>query len=476
MSDSGKSFRSAPPSRPRPRLAILGGGVAGLAAGYFAKKKGIPFAVYEARDRIGGNCVTYEHGGHLFDSGAHRFHDQNEDVTGELTRLLGSRFQRISVPSRIYHQGRQIDFPLSPLNLIMRLGPLSCAKIGLEILQSRLGAERGPNGNFEHFALRTYGKTLSARFLLNYTEKLWGIPCSDLSQEVSKSRMRGLTLMAFLKEAFLGKAEKTEHLDGSFYYPLGGIGEIPEVLADACGKNTIFLGAPVTKVLQRDARIRSVVIDKTRTIDVDEVLSTLPLSRFVQILEPAPPEDVLNSARNLSYRQILLVALFLNKKSVTRSATVYFPAADFLFSRVYEPKNRSDRMSSQERTSLVAEIPCSLGDETWRMDDDVVARKVRLKLIEIGWIRESDVEGAAVHRLHDAYPVLSVDSEDRRRLVFNYLAQFRNLKCLGRTACFQYLHIHDLVGGAKAMIEDLGREPIALRPFADAKPRLSRRG
>lgn len=106
----------------RNRIIILGGGVAGRSVGYYAKIAGIPFSLYEKSGRIGGNCITLRHGDFLFDSGAHRIHNTNPQITRDIQDLLGKDLMRVEAPSRIFHQGKFIDFPLSPLNLLLKLG------------------------------------------------------------------------------------------------------------------------------------------------------------------------------------------------------------------------------------------------------------------------------------------------------------------------------------------------------------------
>ena len=119
-------------------IAILGGGPAGLAVGYFAKKKNFPFTIYEEADHLGGNCITLKHGNFSFDSGAHRLHDKDPEMTAELKSLLGDDLMKIEVPSQIYHNGRFIDFPLSPLNLLLGLGLITSFRATLSLLKAKL--------------------------------------------------------------------------------------------------------------------------------------------------------------------------------------------------------------------------------------------------------------------------------------------------------------------------------------------------
>src|SRR5438132_6079991 len=183
-----------------PEVAVLGGGPAGLAVGYDARKAGVNFRIYEAQKRTGGNCVTLQHGKFRFDSGAHRFHDKDPEVTREIRQLLGADLCRIEVPSQIWHQGRYFDFPISPFNLLKTLGPWNFARAGMSLLRARLEG-KSSTGSFRDFAIRTYGENIASRFLLNYSEKLWGAPSSDLSPAICGARLKGLGLSSLLIEA-----------------------------------------------------------------------------------------------------------------------------------------------------------------------------------------------------------------------------------------------------------------------------------
>lgn len=427
-----------------PHISILGGGAGGLSLGYYAKKAGRPFTIYEAGDSPGGNCRTLQNGDFRFDSGAHRFHDKDPGVTAELKKLLGDDLSQIQAPSHIFHDGKFVDFPLSPLNLVLSLGPVAFTRAGFEVLRSRLTPAQD-HENFESFALSTYGRTIASRFLLNYSQKLWGESCDNLSCNVAGKRMQGLTLKTFLKEALLGSQAKTEHLDGAFYYPKGGFGAIAEKLSEFCGEENIRLNARITRIHHDDSKITALEPGGAGRVEADEVASTLPLDRFLTMLDPAPPQDILGRAADLRYRHMVLVALFLDKESVTNSATVYFPEARFPFTRVYEPRNRHPGMSPKGQTSLVAEIPCRKEDSFWTMEDQRLIRSVRSHLIQIGWMREAEIKGAAVHRMQYAYPVLELGFEEKIDKIFQYLDRFENLKLSGRNGKFQYSHVHDMM-------------------------------
>lgn len=433
-------------------ITILGGGPAGLAVGYYAKKDQLPFTIYESCHSIGGNCTTLKYRDFLFDSGAHRFHGKDIEVTKEIKELLGEKLVKVNAPSQIYDNGKFIDFPLSPLNLLKNLGLYTSIKAGLELAHSRL--TKRPSKNFEEFALSTYGKTIANHFLLNYSEKLWGLSCNKLSISISGSRLKGLSLKTFLTEAIFGQNVKVEHLDGSFYYPKTGIGAIPEKLGEFCGKENILTSSRITKVFHNDNKIQELEINGVKRVEVDQVVSTLPPCLLLQIMEPLPMAEVLLLARSLRYRNLILIALFLNQESVTKNASIYFPDSSFPFTRVYEPRNRSILMSPPGRTSLVAEIPCQAEDELWNMESEKLTQLVCSQLIQVGWITEDNIIDTSVTKLSRAYPVLEIGYEDKVQQIFAFLNNFSNLKISGRNGKFTYTHIHDMMRFGKEIIDD----------------------
>jgi protoporphyrinogen oxidase len=444
------------------RILILGGGPAGLAAGYYAAKKGLEFSIFEAEDRVGGMCKTWSFGDYNFDLGAHRFHDQDDGVTLEIKELLGDSLSQIDIHSQIYSDGRFIDFPLSPFNLIRNIGPFTSMKSGIHWLRSRLS--RGPKdfkgdakdfNDFERFAIYKYGKPIAERFLLNYSEKLWGLPSSRLSLDISGKRLKGLCLTTFIMAAFSSAKVKTEHLDGIFYYPKRGFGEIVEGVAAAVGMGRCLTNKRVTRILHHNRRLRAIELNGNETIKTDRVISTLPLPHFLEMLEPKCPEEISALAKGLSYRKLILVMLFLNLESVTRCGTVYFPASEFPFNRISEPRNRSPWMAPPGKTSLLAEIPCGQDEPLSESDKKKWIQIVCEKLVQIGWIRESDVMDARVEHLNYAYPVLDIDHGEKLERIMEYLGSFQNLKLIGRNSLFKYIHFHDMMRSGREAVDGL---------------------
>ncbi len=431
------------------RLTILGGGITGLAAGFYARRHGLPATIFEAQPRPGGLSVTFEHEGFLFDSGAHRFHDKDASITRDVRALLGDDLRVVDRPSRIFDGGRLLNFPFRLTDVLGHLGPAGLARGVLELAVVRMAA-RQRDGSFAGMARRRYGRTLAERFILSYSRKLWGLPGDLLSQRVSGDRLQGLDLRQFLLHTVFGRKTDRRNADEVFYYPARGIGMLAEALARGCDPGAVRVCAQVRKVRHDGARVSSIAVSgQGERISVDTLVSTLPIERLLAILEPPPPEDICRLARALTHRNLVIVALFLRRPSVTDAATVYFPDPRLPFTRVTEPRNRSEAMSPPGHTSLVAEIPCGPGDPPWSAGDAHLVEITRRPLEAIGWIRGEEVVGSRVVRIPHAYPVLSLDFEHSLGPILRYLDGFSNLALAGRNGRFEYGWIHDMMREGK---------------------------
>lgn len=439
-------------SLPRPHISILGGGPAGLSAAYHARQNDLPFTLYEAGSDVGGNCRTLDFAGHRFDTGAHRLHEDDPNVTAEIRSLLGGRMLTVDAPSQIFVRGRLIDFPLSPLGVLRSLDAGTLARAALDKLRAvRRSAPAADN--FQEFAERQYGKTLADLLLLSYSEKLWGVSADELSVSAAGGRLKGLDVKTFLLEAVLGRRAKTRHLDGRFFYPEDGYGAIMDALARSAGPDGIHCGARVTALRHDRSRIRRIDIDGASSIDVDAVVSTLPLPVAVRILRPAPPPEVAAIADRLRFRHLRLIVLVLGRERFSPNASLYFPDAAVPFTRIYEPKNRSERLSPPGETCVVVEIPCSTGDDVAVLPDYVLADRVVRDLTDRRLLRPAEVRTWRALTVPNAYPVLEVGFEDRVARLAAYLDTFINLYLVGRSARFEYSHFHRIFTAARSTID-----------------------
>ena len=176
------------------RIVICGAGPAGLTAAYLLTKAGHPVTVLEADRLVGGLARTVEHQGYRFDIGGHRFFTQLPVVQALWEELLDG--QMIDVPrlSRIYYKGRYFQYPLQLVDALQGLGPVECARILLSYTRARLFPARQVE-NFEQWVSNRFGGRLYRLFFKTYTEKVWGIPCTEIRAEWAAQRIQGLSLM-----------------------------------------------------------------------------------------------------------------------------------------------------------------------------------------------------------------------------------------------------------------------------------------
>jgi protoporphyrinogen oxidase len=436
-------------------LSILGAGIGGLAAGYFARKCGLTTTIYEAAPGCGGNATTIRWGDFLFDTGAHRLHDCDGESWRDYLELLGNNLERIDVPSQILSRGKRFDFPLKPLDLLDKLGPSATFKAAVDFLSARKAA-LSLFPSFESFAVASYGRAIAERFLLGYSQKLWGAPPWRLAPEISGRRLHGLGLRSFIRQVLPNNGAAAGHLDGTFFYPReNGIGAVVESLRERCGRDVLLPNTEITRVFHDGSRIRALELNGRGRTEVEEVISAIPLTTLLSRLEPPLPAAVLQAGRRLRFRHLVLVALFLNRPRITPFASIYFPDPEFPFTRVYEPKNRCLSMAPPSQTSLVAEIPCQESDPFWSAGEAELLKTVSMLLCRAGFLQEGDMLGGAVRRLHSAYPVLEKSSIYERQRVFHHLAEFANLSLTGRSGLFLYTHIHDQLRRGREIVAHL---------------------
>ena len=438
-------------------IIIIGGGPAGLAAAHYAKKNNLNFSLYESSNRFGGNCITINVGDFYFDSGAHRLHDVDSDTTQIFKNILKDDLRKIDIGSQIFSNDKFIDFPISPLNLFKFLGFRSFSYEGFKIL-FRMLFKKPKKNDFKSLITYKYGNKISNLFLINYSEKLWGISADKLSQKISGKRLKGLDLKTFLIELVFGKSKKTKHLDGSFYYPKEGIGSLFEELAKHVGTEKLSLSKKVTQINHSKNKINSIEINNKENILVEELVSSIPLNVFISKMNPPAPKEIRSIVSKIKFRNVILIVLLIDKQRINFNGSMYFPSKDFPFTRIYEPKNRSEFMSPKEKTSLAIEIPCFSTDQIWNDVDDKIISLVNDKLLSTNLIKSDLIIESLVYRINDAYPVLEYNFEDKINHLSNYLSSFKNLKILGRNGLFEYSHIHDQFISARKIINELKKK------------------
>ena len=435
-------------------IDIIGAGPAGLAVGYFAKKLGLNPIVYEKSGAIGGNCRTIVDGEFRYDTGAHRFHDKNDRVTSEIKSLIGRELQKVRSPSKIYHKGKMIEFPLRIPDVFLNMDPSVIARVIYENIINRVMPASDPS-SFKQLAYKKYGKTLAELFLISYTEKLWGTDTDLLDPAVAGGRFKDLNLKSIIRKFIQNDKYKPQHIEGDFYYPRSGFGKIFDALGAYIGKNNIFLNTPINLIHHNEKMIESIETAGGNKMPINSLVSTLPLNLLVNSMRPLPPKEIISCIANIDYRSIRLCILYLDLERFTENASLYFPDIDCPFTRIYEPKNRSSKMAPRGKTCIVIEVPINQNNIILDTPRKEVYSIVLKYLINHGLINEEQILNYKIHEIEYAYPIIYKNIRNDIKNMISYFSGFDNLRIIGRNATFEYLHTHDLIEQAEQLVKPM---------------------
>src|SRR6201988_4932071 len=204
-------------------VVVLGAGPAGLTAGYLLAKQGKPVIVLESTDQVGGIARTQVRDGYRFDLGGHRFFTKVKEVDDLWHEIMKEEFLRRPRQSRIYWNKKFLEYPLEGMDVIRKLGPVELMRVGLSYLWAAI-RPKGREDTVEQWISNRFGKRLYQLFFRTYTEKVWGVPCSELRAEWAAQRIRGLSLKTALLSMFLTPKGTIKTLIEEFEYPRLGPG------------------------------------------------------------------------------------------------------------------------------------------------------------------------------------------------------------------------------------------------------------
>jgi len=413
---------------------VIGGGLSGLSAAWLLKKRGASVLLFEKEQALGGTARTMQHDGFRFDLGGHRFYTKDAEVLSLVESLLGDEIVQVHRKSSIFMAGRFVDYPLTFMSAFKGLGWWKVARVGGSYVAASVeaGLRTATPQTFEEWCVGRFGRALYQIYFKPYTEKIWGIPCETISADFATQRIRGLSMRAAIRNMFLKGANGPTTLVSAFLYPRTGFGRIAERLAHGLGPADVRTGAErVTEVVVRGQ-------GRVVTRECAQLITSMPVSELALKLQPSAPAAVLDAARRLRYRDMVIVFIALDREHVTDDHWIYFSEERFSFGRLHEPKNWSPAMAPPGKTGLVLEFFCSEGDSTWRSEAETLVARAGRELDEIGLIRRDEIIGHRLVRLRRAYPLYQVGYLEHLRTVRDFLARFANLHCVGRNGLFRY--------------------------------------
>ncbi|MBP2675174.1 MAG: glf [Deltaproteobacteria bacterium] len=427
--------------------AIVGAGPSGMAAAYEVVRHGGTATVLERLDRVGGLSRTIPHDGCRFDIGPHRFFTKNEEVRRLFADVVAEDLVRVQRLTRIFFKNRFFNYPLTPANAIFGLGVLDSAAVLGSFLSQRVVRAIAPRepGNFEEWITDHFGARLFENFFKCYTEKVWGIPCTQIGADWASQRIKGLSLAkAAWNAVFKSNKGAIKTLVDEFLFPRLGAGQFYEKMADAVRRKggDVRTGCRVVRVHREGFRVRAFTVETPggheETVEARYFLSSAPLTEIVTAMTPAPPEEVAGACRRLRYRHHVGVHLKLRQRPFPDN-WIYVHSRDLRMARIANYRNFSRAMADGDDVSPLTVEYFTFSDEMpWRGTDDGLVRLAAEELRKMGLVDADAIASSFIVRSEKAYPVIEIGSQREVDTIKSWLDRFENFLPIGRSGMFKY--------------------------------------
>jgi protoporphyrinogen oxidase len=399
--------------------------------------------VLEADGGVGGIAKTVEFEGYRFDLGGHRFYTKLEPVEQLWQEMLGAELLTRRRMSRIYHRGRFFNYPLRAADVFAGLGVVESAHCGLSYLYWRRRLRRLQPRTFEEWVVRRFGRRLYDGFFRSYTEKVWGIPGSEIQAEWAAQRIQEFSLAQAIAGILGLRRDHAPTLIEEFLYPRLGPGQMWKAFADWVEQRgvPVLLNHRCVGIGHSGGRVESIAIETDGTggeHEVDAVLNSIPLPDLVEALDPPAPAQVRAAAAKLRYRSLCLVALMTSEPEPFPDNWIYLHDSRTRAGRVQNFGAWSEAMVPAGATCLGVEYFCSEGDEIWTMPDEDAVRMATEELERIGLLDGSRVFNGIKVGVPRAYPMYDARYRQAVAEIRGYLEGFANLRTFGRNGLHRY--------------------------------------
>ena len=475
-------------------VVVIGAGPAGLTAAYQLVKAGRRATVLEGDTVVGGISRTVERDGWRFDIGGHRFFTKVKPVEEFWHDVLPDEdFMLRPRKSRIFYQGKFYDYPLKAMNALTNLGIVEATRCVLSYVWARINPPKDQN-MYEGWLAARFGWRLYRHFFKTYTEKVWGHPPSEMPADWAAQRVKNLSLLSAVVNSLMPKRNQKEitSLIEEFEYPKLGPGMMWErcsELVEAAGTK-VHLGAKVTRIAHGGGRATHVISScdgAETTHDASAVISSMPLSALVKVMDPPAPPEVLAAAGELTYRDFMSVALVVPADAVSFDDNwIYIHDTTVRTMRIQNFGSWSPHLVKDGRNVLGLEYTVMEGDDTWESPDEVLVEQGKDELARLGLVDPAAVEAGYVVRMPKAYPYYDCDYQANVETIKAWLAEHcSNVYPVGRNGMHRYnnqdhsmytamLTVDNILGGGPHDVWSVNVEEDYHETAAPARPGTGR--
>jgi len=470
------------------KAIIIGAGPAGLTSAYeLLDQTDIIPIVFEQTPDIGGISKTVNYNGNRIDIGGHRFFSKSEKIMNWWLNILPLEDNSLLLPdntddimllrsrlSRILFLRKFFDYPVSlSLNTILNLGFYRIFKIGVSYIKASIRPRK--ENSLEDFFINRFGEELYSTFFKDYTQKVWGVPCSEIKPEWGAQRVKGLsvrkTILNAIKKPFttnsdLAQKNQETSLIEQFMYPKYGPGYMWEKVADIVQSKggEVNLNQKIVGINVSENKIISVSVQDLQTGEIQEhtadyFISSMPVKDLIMAMDKNVTTGVKSVAEGLKYRDFITVGLLLDKLKINDGFIpdnwIYVQEKDVKLGRIQIFNNWSPYLvKNPENVWLGLEYFCNENDNLWNMPDKDFSKFAIKELAKIGIINEEDVLDSVIIRMPKAYPAY-FGSYDNFDVIKDFTDNYENLFLIGRNGMHRYNNMDHSMLSAMQAVENI---------------------
>jgi protoporphyrinogen oxidase len=422
------------------KIAIIGAGPAGLTAGYQLIKKGYKVDLYEADDQVGGMAKSLNLWNQIVDIGPHRFFSNDNRVNEFWLEIVGRDYEMVDRLTRIFYNNKFFNYPIKAFNALKNMGVFAAANCLMSFYLQRMKKSKNMD-TFEGWVTDKFGKRLYEMFFKTYSEKLWGISCTELDADFAAQRIKKFSLGEAVKSALFPKSGgKHKTLVDQFAYPVKGTGMVYDKMQQYINDNggNVHLNSKVKKVLNKENKATGIELEDGKQVKYDIVVSSMPLTLMVNQLNDVP-QDILAHTSKLFYRNTIIVYLKIDAKNLFPDNWLYVHSAELKAGRITNFRNWLPSLYGNEQSTILAmEYWCYNEDDFWKLPDDELIELAKKEIKYTKLVGDANIPNGHVYRIHRSYPVYKTGYKKHLKPVEDYLQQFENLYCIGRYGAFKY--------------------------------------